>query len=205
MELARSTVLNADCRRSTWGFIQKSGRATGRSPCRGAQRAWTPADLPALPAAPTAPWPGPRFPSSPGAAPRWLPGRNDRASTALGHASDYPAAEFTAFNKAALASQLLPAVSGMIEMQPLQWGRAGQADRRRAAGQQRDLVAASTTFKEDLGTGKCVDFHKPNRTIETFESVFLTTEPAIRRLTRTDPPRVLSEFLWPSAPARHSF
>lgn len=55
-----------------------------------------------------------------------------------------------------------------------------------------DLVSSSETFKQDLAGGKCIEFHKPNRTIESFDffSVVRTTEPAIKGLTLTEPPKI---------------
>lgn len=54
-----------------------------------------------------------------------------------------------------------------------------------------ELAEASETFHQDVGGG-CVDFHKPNRTLESAEyfSVVRTTEPEIKGLTLTDPPRI---------------
>lgn len=53
-----------------------------------------------------------------------------------------------------------------------------------------DLTQASETFHQDAGG--CVDFHKPNRTLESVEyfSVVRTTEPEIKGLTLTDPPNI---------------
>ncbi len=55
-----------------------------------------------------------------------------------------------------------------------------------------DLGRADGTYSIDLGTGRCVDFTKPNRTLEEFSFTYLvrTTEPEIRGLTLAEPPRV---------------
>lgn len=64
---------------------------------------------------------------------------------------------------------------------------SGDVPRQPDAG---DLTEASETFHQDAGG--CVDFHKPNRTLESVEyfSVVRTTEPEIKGLTLTDPPRI---------------
>ena len=66
----------------------------------------------------------------------------------------------------------------------------------RAPGAQ-ELTAASSTYSEDLGGGKCVQFTVPNRTLEEFDfySVVRTTEPEIKGLTLAEPLRVKGEFL----------
>jgi competence ComEA-like helix-hairpin-helix protein len=55
-----------------------------------------------------------------------------------------------------------------------------------------DLARADGTFSSDPGGGRCVDFTKPDRTLEEFSYTFLvrTTEPVIRGLTLDDPAKV---------------
>jgi competence ComEA-like helix-hairpin-helix protein len=55
-----------------------------------------------------------------------------------------------------------------------------------------DLARADGTFSTDPGGGRCVDFTKPDRTLEEFTYTFLvrTTEPVIRGLTLDDPAKV---------------
>ncbi|MFB3788901.1 MAG: hypothetical protein ACE15F_21280 [bacterium] len=55
-----------------------------------------------------------------------------------------------------------------------------------------DLVNASGTFSADTGAGHCVDITKPNRVLEEFDyyTVVRTTEPDIRDLTISDPPKI---------------
>ena len=56
----------------------------------------------------------------------------------------------------------------------------------------KDLARADGTFSSDPGAGRCVDFTKPDRTLEEFTYTYLvrTTEPAIRGLTLDEPPKV---------------
>lgn len=64
-----------------------------------------------------------------------------------------------------------------------------------------DLARADGTFSTDAGAGRCVDFTKPDRTLEeySFSYVVRTTEPEILGLTldepRKVPGRILTEFL----------
>jgi hypothetical protein len=53
------------------------------------------------------------------------------------------------------------------------------------APSQSDIANAPDVYSVDLGTGRCVQFNTPNRSIEEFDfySVVRTTEPAIRGLT----------------------
>lgn len=55
---------------------------------------------------------------------------------------------------------------------------------------QDDIDDAPDAFSTDLGTGRCVQFNRPNRAIEEFDfyTVVRTTEPAIRGVTRADNP-----------------
>ncbi len=55
-----------------------------------------------------------------------------------------------------------------------------------------DLARADGTFSSDAGAGRCVDFTKPDRTLEEFSFSYLvrTTEPDIRGMTLGDPPKV---------------
>ena len=55
-----------------------------------------------------------------------------------------------------------------------------------------DLARADGTFSSDPGAGRCVDFTKPDRTLEEFSYSYLvrTTEPVIRGLTLEEPPKV---------------
>ena len=55
-----------------------------------------------------------------------------------------------------------------------------------------DLARADGTFSSDAGAGRCVDFTKPDRTLEEFSFTYLvrTTEPDIRGLTLSEPPKV---------------
>jgi competence ComEA-like helix-hairpin-helix protein len=56
----------------------------------------------------------------------------------------------------------------------------------------RDLGRADGTFSTDAGAGRCVDFTKPDRTLEeySFSYVVRTTEPQIRGFTLDEPRRV---------------
>jgi hypothetical protein len=56
----------------------------------------------------------------------------------------------------------------------------------------RDLTTADGTFTTDLGIGRCVDFNKPNRTLEQFSFYYAvrTTEPEIRAITLEEPPTI---------------
>ncbi len=64
-----------------------------------------------------------------------------------------------------------------------------------------DLARADGTFSADVGAGRCVDFTKPDRTLEeySFSYVVRTTEPEIRGLTldepRKVPGRIVDKFL----------
>lgn len=55
-----------------------------------------------------------------------------------------------------------------------------------------DLARADGTFSADVGAGRCVDFTKPDRTLEeySFSYVVRTTEPEIRGLTLEEPRKV---------------
>lgn len=55
-----------------------------------------------------------------------------------------------------------------------------------------DLARADGTFSSDPGAGRCVDFTKPDRTLEefTYSYAVRTTEPEIRGLTLDEPARV---------------
>ena len=55
-----------------------------------------------------------------------------------------------------------------------------------------DLARADGTFSSDPGAGRCVDFTKPDRTLEEFTYTYLvrTTEPVIRGLTLDEPPKI---------------
>ncbi|WP_029107765.1 helix-hairpin-helix domain-containing protein [Mycobacterium sp. URHD0025] len=55
-----------------------------------------------------------------------------------------------------------------------------------------ELGRADGTFSSDAGAGRCVDFTKPDRTLEeySFSYVVRTTEPAIRALTLEEPHKV---------------
>ena len=55
-----------------------------------------------------------------------------------------------------------------------------------------DLTNSPGTFSDDIGSGKCVDLTKPNRTIEEFSyySVVRTTDPEIKGLTLSEPERL---------------
>lgn len=54
------------------------------------------------------------------------------------------------------------------------------------------LTEASGVFSDDLGTGSCVDFTKPDRTLEEFSfcHVIRTTEPKIKSVTLAEPAKV---------------
>jgi len=56
----------------------------------------------------------------------------------------------------------------------------------------KDLARADGTFSSDPGAGRCVDFTKPDRTLEEFTYTYLvrTTEPSIRGLTLDEPPKI---------------
>ena len=53
-----------------------------------------------------------------------------------------------------------------------------------------DLVKG--TFSSDVGQGRCVDFTRPDRTLQEFSYTYVvrTTEPAIKGLTLAEPPRI---------------
>jgi competence ComEA-like helix-hairpin-helix protein len=55
-----------------------------------------------------------------------------------------------------------------------------------------DLARADGTFSTDAGAGRCVDFTKPDRTLEeySFSYVVRTTEPDIRGLTLDEPRKI---------------
>ena len=55
-----------------------------------------------------------------------------------------------------------------------------------------DLARADGTFSSDPGAGRCVDFTKPDRTLEEFTYKYLvrTTEPDIRGLVLDEPPKI---------------
>jgi hypothetical protein len=55
-----------------------------------------------------------------------------------------------------------------------------------------DLVNSPETYSADAGGGHCVDITKPNRVLEEFDfyTIVRTTEPEIRGLTITEPPKV---------------
>ncbi len=56
----------------------------------------------------------------------------------------------------------------------------------------RDLVRADGTFSSDPGAGRCVDFTKPERTLEEFSYSYVvrTTEPAIKGLALEEPDKI---------------
>jgi competence ComEA-like helix-hairpin-helix protein len=55
-----------------------------------------------------------------------------------------------------------------------------------------ELARADGTFSSDPGAGRCVDFTKPDRTLEefTYSYVVRTTEPEIRGFTLAEPPKI---------------
>lgn len=55
-----------------------------------------------------------------------------------------------------------------------------------------DLARADGTFSADVGAGRCVDFTKPDRTLEEYSYTYVvrTTEPEIRGLTLEEPRKV---------------
>jgi competence ComEA-like helix-hairpin-helix protein len=55
-----------------------------------------------------------------------------------------------------------------------------------------DLTRADGTYSSDPGAGRCVDFTKPDRTLEefTYSYVVRTTEPVIKGLTLQEPPKI---------------
>lgn len=55
-----------------------------------------------------------------------------------------------------------------------------------------ELARADGTFSSDPGAGRCVDFTKPDRTLEEFTYAYAvrTTEPEIRGFVLDDPPRI---------------
>ena len=55
-----------------------------------------------------------------------------------------------------------------------------------------DLTRADGTYSSDPGAGRCVDFTKPDRTLEefTFSYVVRTTEPAIKGLSLQEPSKI---------------
>ena len=62
-----------------------------------------------------------------------------------------------------------------------------------------DLARADGTFSTDVGTGRCVDFTKPDRTLEEYSFTYLvrTTEPEIQGLTLDEPAKVPASKLAP--------
>ncbi len=55
-----------------------------------------------------------------------------------------------------------------------------------------DLAEAEGVYSKDLGVGRCVDFHKPNRTLDEFSYYYIvrTTEPEIKGITLEAPPKI---------------
>ncbi|MDI9238770.1 helix-hairpin-helix domain-containing protein [Lysobacter sp. LF1] len=55
-----------------------------------------------------------------------------------------------------------------------------------------DLARADGTYSNDPGAGRCVDFTRPDRTLEefSFSYVVRTTEPAIKGLTLSEPAKI---------------
>lgn len=71
-----------------------------------------------------------------------------------------------------------------------------------------DLARADGTFSSDLGTGRCVDFTKPDRTLEefTYSYAVRTTEPEIKGFTLDEPPKIdigRVRELYGRLPAKH--
>lgn len=66
-----------------------------------------------------------------------------------------------------------------------------------------DLVRADGTFSSDPGSGKCVDFTKPDRTLEefSFSYVVRTTEPQIKGMTLREPQKIDLQQIIPYLPA----
>ncbi|GAA0661177.1 hypothetical protein GCM10009535_45880 [Streptomyces thermocarboxydovorans] len=62
-----------------------------------------------------------------------------------------------------------------------------------------ELARADGTFSADAGMGRCVDFTKPDRTLEDYSFTYLvrTTEPEIKGLTLDEPPKVPASKLTP--------
>ncbi|WP_406346159.1 helix-hairpin-helix domain-containing protein [Streptomyces sp. NBC_00648] len=62
-----------------------------------------------------------------------------------------------------------------------------------------DLARADGTFSTDAGVGRCVDFTKPDRTLEEYSFSYLvrTTEPEIKGLSLDEPPKVPVRLLTP--------
>ena len=61
-----------------------------------------------------------------------------------------------------------------------------------------DLTRADGTYSSDPGAGRCVDFTKPDRTLEeyTYTYVVRTTEPTIKGLTLHEPSKIdISKFI----------
>jgi len=61
-----------------------------------------------------------------------------------------------------------------------------------------ELTRADGTFSSDPGAGRCVDFTKPDRTLEEFGYTYVvrTTEPTIKGLTLREPTKIdLSRFI----------
>ena len=61
-----------------------------------------------------------------------------------------------------------------------------------------ELTRADGTFSSDPGAGRCVDFTKPDRTLEEFGYTYVvrTTEPTIKGLTLREPAKIdLSRFI----------
>lgn len=65
-----------------------------------------------------------------------------------------------------------------------------------------DLTEATGVFSEDLGTGCCVDFTKPDRTLEEFSfcHVIRTTEPKIKGFTLEEPTKIDLGSIMPMLP-----
>lgn len=68
-----------------------------------------------------------------------------------------------------------------------------------------ELTRADGTFSSDPGAGRCVDFTKPDRTLEEFSYTYVvrTTEPSIKGLTLQEPSKIdLSAILGVLTPIR---
>ncbi|MFE2282907.1 helix-hairpin-helix domain-containing protein [Streptomyces sp. NPDC059443] len=62
-----------------------------------------------------------------------------------------------------------------------------------------DLARADGTFSSDVGMGRCMDFTKPDRTLEEYGFTYLvrTTEPEIKGLTLDEPSKVPLSLITP--------
>ncbi|MEZ4746843.1 MAG: helix-hairpin-helix domain-containing protein [Calditrichia bacterium] len=67
-----------------------------------------------------------------------------------------------------------------------------------------DLSRADGTYSQDLGKGGCIDFTRPDRTLDefTYSYVVRTTEPSIKGMTLEEPDKISANLLLNLLPAQ---